>query len=217
MKRTNNIGLQIECLFPQFTKVCFSPALNHHAKLLTEELAGTENMVEGRMLEFRHGRYCAHAVLAMLGVREVAVPRGSNREPLWPQDIVGSISHSGKAAAAVAISDKYLAGIGLDIESSGPLSENLISMICLPEESVGNNGLHAKLLFSIKEAIYKCVFPTVGEFIDFREVKVCLNEEACTFTASPKRRGLDLIERVEGGYSVIDGMVISGAWLAVNS
>jgi enterobactin synthetase component D len=215
MVRNREYESHIKRLFPPDVRVCLSTALSSRARLLTEELPGTEKMVEQRLLEFTHGRDCARVVLNMCGLGDVAVPRGNSREPIWPRGIVGSISHTGSLAAAVAARTDDLAGIGLDIESADPLSEDIVEMVCRQDEDVGSDGGHAKLLFSIKEAIYKCIYPTVGTYVDFKEVKVSLNKNSCIFTANTDaaRQDLTVIERVQGAYCTVGGLVFSGAWL----
>lgn len=215
MERNSELEAHIKRLFAPNVRVCLSSAVSSGARLMTEELPGTEKMVEQRLLEFTHGRNCARVVLNMCGLRGAAVPRGSSGEPVWPQGIVGSISHTGSLAAAVAASTDYFVGIGLDIESSEPLSDDIIGMICRQDEAVGEDGVRAKLLFSIKEAVYKCIYPTVSAFVDFKEVKISLEEEACTFTASTDtlRQDMAVLERLEGAYCTVDGLVFSGAWL----
>ena len=215
MERNRKFESHIKSLFTPDVRVCLSTAVSSVAGLMTEELPGTDKMVEKRLLEFTHGRNCARVVLNMCGLGDVAVPRGNSREPVWPRGIVGSISHTGSLAAAVAAKSDDLAGIGLDIESAAPLSDDIVEMICRQDENVGSDGVHAKLLFSIKESIYKCIYPTVGAYVDFKEVKVSLEAEASTFTASTDTLRQDLagLERLEGAYCTVDGLVFSGAWL----
>ena len=40
-----------------------------------------------------------------------------------------------------------------------------------------------KLIFSIKEAIYKCCYPSVQAFIDFKQCNVSLDVENCSYQA----------------------------------
>jgi 4'-phosphopantetheinyl transferase EntD len=49
--------------------------------------------VEKRWREFAAGRSCARKALAASGHAPVAVLQGAGREPVWPQGIVGSITH----------------------------------------------------------------------------------------------------------------------------
>jgi 4'-phosphopantetheinyl transferase EntD len=217
MQRNFKTESRIKLLYPEHTGICFSNRADFAAPLFPEELVGTDRMVKKRVLEFSHGRECARAVLEIIGQPAVAIPRGNNREPLWPAGIVGSISHSGSSAAAVAVSKKYCLGIGLDIESDKPLDKDLIPMICRVDENVESNVERAKLLFSIKESIYKCIFPTVGKIVDFLEVKVCLDEVAGRYTACSDsgRQDLDLLKHLHGSYCVYEDMVISAAWLSI--
>ena len=88
-------------LFPPEVAVYFSPALPANAILLAAESDCIGDMVEKRRLEFTHGRYCAHQAMQLLGMSVVAIPKGTDRAPVWPDGIIGSISHSGDTAAAV--------------------------------------------------------------------------------------------------------------------
>src|SRR5436190_1333063 len=85
------------------------------AKLLPEEAdALGAHAVEKRRREFAAGRHCARRALTRLGYADIAVPKGEDGEPRWPNDIVGSITHcAGYCAAAVARSSQ-LASIGID-------------------------------------------------------------------------------------------------------
>src|SRR6266545_1189255 len=74
-----------------------------------------ENAVSRRQAEFLAGRYAAELALANLGITGV-VERASNGAPLWPQGVVGSITHGGGLVAAVVGSASHYAGIGIDAE-----------------------------------------------------------------------------------------------------
>ena len=63
MERNKVFESHIKDLFKQNVSVCFSTAVSSGARLMTEELPGTEKMVEHRLLEFTHGRDCARVVL----------------------------------------------------------------------------------------------------------------------------------------------------------
>ena len=209
------IHSELQRLFPAGTAICVSAEPPLAPELLPGELSGTEAMVARRRLEFAHGRDCARGALGKLGLEAVAIPKGANREPLWPAGVVGSISHTAQVAAAVAAHDRHLAGIGLDMELQEPLEDNLIAMICRPGELPDGDGARAKLLFSIKEAIYKCIYPQVGTYVDFQEMEVQLNPAEHSFRAISRcpQCPTELTERLRGGYAVIEGLVLAGAWL----
>ena len=203
-------------LYPATAKTFFSPALPKIAQLLAEEKTVTAGMVEKRRAEFTHGRYCARAALELLGVEAAPIGKGLNREPVWPTGIIGSISHTEGAAAAVVAKSADMISVGLDMEGYAPLQSDLIPMICLPDENPDQDGRHAKLLFSIKESIYKCIYPLVSEYIDFLEMEVFLDSNALTFSARPRAARLDpnLIARIKGRYRVQSQLVISAAWIS---
>ena len=71
-------------------------------------------------------------------------------------------------------------------------------------------------LDNIKEAIYKCLFPLINEYVDFLEMEVRLDEAAMTFSAQPRAARLDknLIGRIRGRYTSHSCYVISGAWIS---
>jgi 4'-phosphopantetheinyl transferase EntD len=172
-------------------------------------------MVETRRMEFTHGRHCARRAMQILGLPAAAIPKGVDRAPVWPGGIRGSISHSGGAAAAVITRASELAGIGLDIESSEPLSPEIAEMVCRSDEQAANDGDRAKLLFSIKEAIYKCIFPRVGCYVDFQEMEVLLNQSDARFSARSHSPNFDahLIDGLEGRYHKDPEILFSSAWI----
>ena len=213
------IPAAIASLYPAVASVHFSRKIPPEAKLLPAELEITSGMVEKRRTEFRHGRYCARTAMQQLGVAPAAIAKGPDREPVWPSGIIGSITHTGSAAAAVVAKSTDLAALGLDMELTEPLTADLISMICLPEENPDKDGTRGKLLFSIKESIYKCLFPLINEYVDFLEMEVVLEEATMTFSARPRAARLDskLIKSLQGRYIYQSGFVISAAWINKSS
>ena len=71
--------------------------------LLPAERAALGQVVDGRRRDFAAGRHCARRALARLVGSPEPILSGPDREPVWPQGIVGSITHcDGYRAAAVA-------------------------------------------------------------------------------------------------------------------
>jgi 4'-phosphopantetheinyl transferase EntD len=130
----------------------------------------------------------------MLGAGGVAIPAGPDRAPCWPPGFVGSITHTGKlegafAAAAVARATDVQA-VGLDAEQAEPLGDELMARVLtdserrrLDAEAASEQGLLAKLVFSAKEAFYKCQYPLTLQFLGFHDVEVELDRRAGTFRA----------------------------------
>jgi len=163
--------------------------------LAAAELESIHGARPERVAEFRAGRHCARVALGALGLPDAVVPRAPDRSPVWPPDVVASITHTrvgdvGYAAAAAARRGT-LAGLGIDAEQPGPLEPRLARRILTPREAAltppGDElarGLHAKLCFCAKEAAYKCQHPITGAFLEFGDVEIELGDEPGDFTAT---------------------------------
>lgn len=110
------------------------------------------------------GRACARLALQQLGFAPVAIGRAPDGRPLWPDGVVGSITHTqGYAAALVARRDDW-AGLGIDAEAveavDTPLWKRLFDareqavLAALPE---ARRVRAATLLFCAKEATFKAM------------------------------------------------------------
>lgn len=136
--------------------------------------------VAKRRAEFRRGRACAHSVLERLGVPNFSLLAGAQREPLWPPGIVGSITHTDGLCAVAAARDSAYRGIGIDVEPNLPLEPNLVDYVCGDAELrhaavVAERERAARLIFSAKEAVYKCQFYLSRRFLEFHDVNVRLS------------------------------------------
>jgi 4'-phosphopantetheinyl transferase EntD len=149
------------------------------APLLAEEEPMVARAVDRRRREVSAGRQCARRALAQLGCAPIPLPPDSDRVPRWPPGLVGSITHTRDFCAAAAARQVDLRGIGLDAEraitrasradimrrvATDPEAEWLAA---LEEEE---QALGAALLFSAKEAFYKCQFPLTREFLNFTDL-----------------------------------------------
>jgi 4'-phosphopantetheinyl transferase EntD len=163
--------------------------------LFPEEATLVARATEKRRREFTTGRECARGALAALGVAAAPILRGYRGAPLWPDGIVGSITHcAGYCAAAVARTQDLLT-IGLDAEPNAALPGGVLELISLPAERARLRELAAaapgigwdRLLFCAKEAVYKAWFPITRRWLDFKEASVTFAPAAPdtgTFTAS---------------------------------
>ena len=217
----SDAGGILEPLFPDEVRSVFSESVPANVDLYPEEERFTAQMVERRLQEFQHGRSCARLALSMLGQPPGPVGRGKHREPLWPAGFIGSISHAGDhAAAAVAATDLFL-GIGLDMEFADPIEDGLIASICRPEE-IGrvddgeDIGYRAKLLFSIKESIYKCVWPLIRQFVDFTEIEVRLVDDSDRYEAIAHTAKCDAVpvDRLSGRYRRYGKLILASAYIS---
>lgn len=161
-------------------------------RLDTQEL-GTQHLppsllsaVPKRQAEFLAGRYCALRACRKLGHTVTDIPIHSDRSPIWPEGIVGSLTHAYKIAACIVTEDTNYRGLGLDIEQrvtteTLPALRNQVASqqeVDFLKETYDEQTAYT-LLFSAKEAIYKAIYRSVNRFVDFREV-VCFNLDANT-------------------------------------
>lgn len=115
-----------------------------------------------------------------LGLPPTPVKVADDRCPVWPDGVVGSISHSRLlAGAAVARCTDGVRSVGLDIEEAEPLEGDLIDEICLEPERdwlatqpPEDRGLLAKAIFSAKEAAYKCQYPLTRALFGFDMIEI---------------------------------------------
>jgi 4'-phosphopantetheinyl transferase EntD len=181
--------------------------------LWPEELVQISDAISKRQLEYSSVRWCAREALKQLGHPPVAIVNGPQRDPGWPQGIVGSLTHcTGCYAAAVARQSDCLA-IGIDAEQHQPLPHDILSMIASPVElqmlqqlMECRPGIHwGTLLFSIKESIFKAWFPLTRRWLDFHQATVRLKHNSTTFSVKLAR-----------GHSWPSGSQLQGNWYINN-
>jgi 4'-phosphopantetheinyl transferase EntD len=187
--------------------------------LLKEEADDLGDAVLARKTEFAAGRTCARTALEFLGFAATPLLRGSSREPLWPAGVVGSITHcEGYCAAAVARCEDLLS-LGIDAEENKLLPGGIIETVAREEElhwlqSILFSGLYLdRLLFSIKESVYKTCYPLTKSWIGFEDVRVAIDLANCTFQAQLLQKSPLIcrlgISSLAGQYLVSDGYILT--------
>jgi 4'-phosphopantetheinyl transferase EntD len=195
-------------LFPPGVLLAVAEPGDDESPLAPEEAALVARAVARRRRDFAAGRACARAALSALGRPAAAIGARPERDPIWPEGVVGSITHTdGWVAAAVAPAAAF-AGLGLDAEAGTPLDEALIRLVCRPGEP--SDPIAAKAVFCAKEAVYKAVFPSTRTFLEFHDVEVAFEGDgAGPFTATVVATG----RRVAGHLERAGGLVRAGAHL----
>jgi 4'-phosphopantetheinyl transferase EntD len=173
------LSTTIASLFPSGVVAAELRAPGDASLLLPEEAVSVSNAVPKRIQEFAAGRLCARRALAKFGVTDFPVRVARDRQPMWPGFLVGSITHTaGLCAAALAERARVIA-LGLDSEVVGAVKADLWPSICAAEELAWVDTLHPEerakavaMIFSAKEAFYKCQYPLVGERLNFHDLCV---------------------------------------------
>lgn len=138
--------------------------------------------VPKRRAEFLAGRRCAFQALHDLGCHIGDLPIGPDRAPVWPSGVLGSITHAGTIAAAVAVPAGSMRGIGIDIEhvATGAALDALETTVVVSAElrlvdalarSIGRAEA-LTLLFSAKESVFKATAKAAGRIFDFQAVHI---------------------------------------------
>ncbi len=185
--------------------------------LLPEERSVTTNFSEKRLVEFSLGRACAHEILSTLGYADFPVRMAETRQPVWPKDLVGSISHTGDIAVCVIAPAQEVAGIGVDIETLAQESFDLLEEVMSETERTtllvtsGERPHLAKLLFSAKEAVFKCQFPLTGKWLEFKEVNLVLDFTNRVFSTQIETPSRSLA--LTGTWDISDQHILSVAWI----
>lgn len=194
------------------------------------ERAVAERLAPGRRREFLSGRDCARQALDRAGFPDSGVGVGPQREPVWPNGAVGSITHcTGYRAAAVTTTTR-LRSLGIDAEPHVPIARDTASLVLTDHEQddvsrltrespLEGSRMHWEtIVYSAKESAYKAWFPLTRKWLDFADVRVHLEVESGAFQAHVLADGSTPaasppLEVICGRYAVSCGVVLSAAWV----
>ena len=182
------------------------------ARLLPEEEPDVAKAVAKRVREYTIARTCARRALGKLGFPEVAILRGEKRQPLWPDGIVGSITHTRGYCAAAVARDSEVLTVGIDAEQHDVLPDGVLKVVSLPEERETLPtvpGTHwDRILFSAKESVYKAWFPLTERWLGFSDARLTFDPAAGTFHAEILAEH-PTIKSFDGRFLVRDGLVVT--------
>ena len=121
-------------------------------------------------------RLVARSLLAPFGYPQAQVPKGAGGAPIWPAGVVGSLAHDDAIAVAAVGLRRDFPSVGIDVEPAGALPADVLALVATPRERhmMGNDLSGAKVLFAIKEAVYKAVYPLDGLFLEFGDIEADL-------------------------------------------
>src|ERR1700736_1297163 len=162
-----------------------------------------------RQREFLAGRWCAEEALQCLGAGSTHVAMAEDRAPIWPDGVVGSITHTGDFAAAAVAWAADIAGLGIDSERIiDPATARDIADICMVDEATLFEAPHGRsfcefctFVFSAKEAVFKCLFPLARKFLEFSDVRITSfdwNREYFAWTTVSEHVGIGRLSQANG-------------------
>lgn len=194
------------------------PLDNPPAPFESEAACLSPNAVTKRRNEFAAGRAAAHQATQLLGHAPQPIPVGPDRAPIWPDGLIGSISHTKSCAMAVLATTEQIQGLGIDVEEDTPLKDDLRPAICSEREQKwldqqAQPGQLAKVIFSAKEAAYKAQYALSQTFYGFDGMEIEFDLPAMAFEAAftadraPFARG----DVVVGRFVIGAGLIVTTA------
>ena len=98
---------------------------------------------------------------------------------MWPAGLTGSITHTGDFVSAAVARTTAARGLGLDVEqiANAERAGRIASMVARPDEhSITDETIPfatwITLLFSIKEATFKCLYPIAETRFYYQALRV---------------------------------------------
>lgn len=174
-----------------------------------------------RQSEYLAGRVAAHIALFQFVESPFQIYTGEHRNPIWPESIVGSITHASNRAFAAVAMNGLVEYLGIDYEeilSSKTINEIATSIVNEYEMDI-INGSSLKfeqaftIAFSAKESLFKALYPYVKEYFDFDAVELqelCVVKQLFSFILL-KNLSSDFPKgkKVFGKYFMIDNNVFT--------
>lgn len=218
----------LETILPRGVAVVSMTSETPGDPLFPEEAAIIAAAVPVRRREFAVARSCARRALAKLGLPPVPILQGTSREPLWPEGIIGSITHSHGFCAAAVARRREMVTLGIDAEANEALPPDVLQLIAQEEERAvltthsGTGVAWDRLLFSAKESIFKAWFPVAGTWLGFEDATVSFDMQNQQFSVrlrvapAPVIGGRSLT-RLDGRFLVHEGLILTAVALPVRA
>ena len=154
----------------------FDPQTYHDALAVEWSIplpARLQQAVSKRRAEYLASRILVRSVIAELGIADFILTNAPDRSPLWPTGIQASLSHS--AGVVVVAATRQPCAVGVDVEqlmSESTAQETATLLMNEQEQQLLRTlpvsfSAAATLLFSLKESLYKALWPQLRQPMDF--------------------------------------------------
>lgn len=151
-----------------------------------EQPSESKQWIIKRKAQFLAGRIASKYALKTMDAKDETIHIGKHREPLWDENIIGSISHDNGVSIATAQFQKSSnQGIGLDIQTilnDQEITETTNIVLTANDKKLlkktEQNSFYKQfseqsynqlftLLFSAKESFFKAAFKEIGQHFNF--------------------------------------------------
>lgn len=153
------------------------------------EIASVDGSSENALNDFIAGRVAVRRCFGHFNYKEALkwhMPRASKQSPIiLPPGWIGSISHKDRiAVAGLKENKRSTSNFGIDIEKKLSLNSYVSKekfreristkheLEILPKIDGLTEDETARLRFSMKEAVYKSIYPILQRYVGFKEVEV---------------------------------------------
>lgn len=135
--------------------------------------ARLQQAVTKRRAEYLASRLLVRSVMTELGIADFILTNASDRSPCWPAGVQASLSHS--AGVVVVAATRQRCAVGVDVEQlmSETTAQETAELLMNAQEQQLLQTLPvsfstaATLLFSLKESLYKALWPQLHQPMDF--------------------------------------------------
>ncbi len=167
----------------------FSPTLiKHFGFVLPESL---RHAVKKRQAEYLASRWLVAELLDSTNIKGFQLLNREDRSPIWPTGVYGSLSHHADKVFVILNGVPSLVGNDIELTLSEGKAAELYSMIMNDNEvaimtAAGFSLAQATtLVFSVKETVYKAVYPRVQRLFGFEQVTVqAVDTQRCQITVT---------------------------------
>ena len=179
---------------PQVRAACRAIEPGDERLLHDDELPAFRHSVAKVRRQSGAARGLARGLLREFGFGDAALLRTDGGAVRWPPGVVGSLAHDDAFAVAAIAPSSAVAMLGVDIEPSLPLPAGVPEIVSTRRERTlyGASLRDSRLLFSLKEAVFKAQYPVDGLLLDFGDVEIDLAARTGT-TRGGRRLGLAFV------------------------
>lgn len=128
-----------------------------------------------RKIEYLASRWLVRQQLAQLGITDFVLHNAPDRSPCWPAGIRASLSHSHDCVVMAATREALYVGIDVEQVMAEETAQDTAELLMNAQERALLEGQPlpfaqaATLLFSLKESLYKALWPRLHQPMAFHQ------------------------------------------------